>query len=99
MGRLRALSRLTQSQGTYLVICSDNGPPSNRTTLGEFNWMIVGGESGRGARPMQEDWVQSLRRQCRHQRVRFFFKQWGSVNKKASGWLLNDRTYDELPVL
>jgi protein gp37 len=48
---------------------------------------------------MQEDWVQSLRRQCRHQRVRFFFKQWGSVNKKASGWLLNDRTYDELPVL
>lgn len=64
-----------------------------------INWMIVGGESGRGARPMQEDWVQSLRRQCRHQRVRFFFKQWGGVNKKASGRLLNGRTYDELPVL
>ena len=63
-----------------------------RINLQGINWMIVGGESGRGARPMQEEWVQSLRRQCREQKVRFFFKQWGGVNKKASGRLLNGRT-------
>jgi protein gp37 len=70
-----------------------------RINLQGINWMIVGGESGRGARPMQEEWVQSLRRQCREQKVRFFFKQWGGVSKKAAGRLLNGRTYDELPVL
>jgi protein gp37 len=48
---------------------------------------------------MQEAWVQNLRRQCRQQRVRFFFKQWGGTNKKAAGRTLNGRTYDELPIL
>ena len=55
-----------------------------RINLQGINWMIVGGESGRGARPMQEEWVQSLRRQCREQKVRFFFKQWVGVNKKMA---------------
>jgi protein gp37 len=72
--------------------------------LGEVNlsgihWVIVGGESGRGARKMEEMWVQNLLRQCREQRVQFFFKQWGGVRKKTAGRMLNGRTYDELPIL
>lgn len=70
--------------------------------LGELNlsrihWAIVGGESGRGARPMEREWVLSILRQCRVQDVRFFFKQWGGVHKKKAGRLLNGRTYDEMP--
>jgi len=70
--------------------------------LGPFNldgisWVIVGGESGAGARPMEEDWVLSLRDQCRRAKVPFFFKQWGGFNKKAAGRLLKGRTYDEMP--
>jgi protein gp37 len=64
-----------------------------------IHWVIVGGESGHGARPMEKFWVQSLLAQCREQRVRFFFKQWGGVRKKAAGRELNGRTYDELPIL
>jgi protein gp37 len=64
-----------------------------------IHWVIVGGESGRGARKMDEPWVQSLLKQCRKQQVRFFFKQWGGINKKAAGRLLNSQTYDELPIL
>jgi protein gp37 len=60
-------------------------------------WVIVGGESGPGARPMEREWVVSIRRQCRDQRVPFFFKQWGGVRKKQNGRLLDNRTYDEYP--
>ena len=60
-------------------------------------WVIVGGESGPGARPMTKEWVISIRRQCRDQRVPFFFKQWGGVRKKQNGRLLDNRTYDEYP--
>jgi protein gp37 len=67
--------------------------------LSGIDWVIVGGESGRGARPIEESWIQDLLHQCQEQRVRFFFKQWGGVNKKASGRQLNGRTYDELPIL
>ncbi len=67
--------------------------------LAEIDWAIVGGESGHGARPLQKRWVQSLLRQCRRQGVRFFFKQWGGANKKAAGRHLNNRTYDELPII
>jgi protein gp37 len=71
--------------------------------LGEFDfsgihWVIVGGESGSGARPMRREWVLNILRQCREQGVRFFFKQWGGVQKKKTGRLLNGRTYDELPI-
>lgn len=62
-----------------------------------IDWVIVGGESGHKAREIKEEWVQDVRRQCRTQRVAFFFKQWGGKNKKASGRLLNGRTYDEFP--
>jgi protein gp37 len=62
-----------------------------------IHWVIVGGESGPGARPMQPEWVRSIRRQCREQRVPFFFKQWGGVQKGKHGRLLDGRTYDEFP--
>ena len=62
-----------------------------------IDWMIVGGESGAGARPMQEDWVLSLRNQCRKSKVAFFFKQWGGVRKAKTGRSLQGRTYDEFP--
>ena len=62
-----------------------------------IHWVIVGGESGPGARPMKEDWVQSIRRQCEDAGVKFFFKQWGGVQKKKTGRLLNNRTFDDRP--
>jgi protein gp37 len=70
--------------------------------LGQFDlsgihWAIVGGESGPGARPMLEDWVLSLRDQCREWHVPFFFKQWGGVRKSKYGRKLQGRTYDEYP--
>jgi protein gp37 len=61
--------------------------------------MIVGGESGAGARPMSADWVRLLREQARNQRVRFFFKQWGGVKKSKNGRTLDGETYDEFPEL
>jgi protein gp37 len=70
--------------------------------LGEINlsgihWVIVGGESGHGARPMKREWVLNILRQCREQRVKFFFKQWGGVHKSKTGRLLEGRAYDEFP--
>jgi protein gp37 len=59
--------------------------------------VIVGGESGVGARPMNKEWVLSLRDQCRRKDVPFFFKQWGGVRKEATGRRLEGRTYDEFP--
>lgn len=70
--------------------------------LGEFDldgidWVIVGGESGPGARPMKEEWVRSVRDQCEAADVPFFFKQWGGIRKKIRGRLLDGRTYDDVP--
>lgn len=65
--------------------------------LTDISWVIVGGESGPGARPMEKDWVVSIREQCRESRVPFFFKQWGGVRKVKNGRALNGRTYDEYP--
>lgn len=62
-----------------------------------IDWVIVGGESGPGARPMQPAWVEDLQRQCARARVRFFFKQWGGIFKKRTGRELNGRTWDEMP--
>lgn len=68
-----------------------------RFDLSGISWTIVGGESGPGARPMDEEWVISLRDQCAASRVPFFFKQWGGVRKARNGRLLQGRTYDEYP--
>jgi protein gp37 len=65
--------------------------------LSGINWAIVGGESGPGARPMKEDWVLDIRSLCTKAAVPFFFKQWGGVNKKAAGRMLQGRTYGEMP--
>jgi protein gp37 len=70
--------------------------------LGEINlagidWVIVGGESGVGARPMEEQWVRNILLQCKASKVPFFFKQWGGLHKSKTGRLLNGVTYDEMP--
>ena len=70
--------------------------------LGEFDlsgihWVIVGGESGHGARPMKREWVVSIRDQCHRAGIPFFFKQWGGVQKAKAGRTLDGRTYDEMP--
>jgi protein gp37 len=63
------------------------------------HWVIVGGESGPGARLMQTEWVREIYAACRKQKVPFFFKQWGGVRKHTTGRLLGGRTYDEMPRL
>ena len=70
-----------------------------RVNLSGIHWVIVGGESGHGARPMEREWVVSVRRQCREARVPFFFKQWGGVRKSKTGRTLDGRTYDQMPRL
>ncbi len=72
------------------------GPLPN-LDLENIDWVIVGGESGHKPRPMDADWVLDIQEQCEKSSVAFFFKQWGGRNKKASGRLLNGRTYDEMP--
>jgi protein gp37 len=72
------------------------GPLPN-LDLSKIDWVIVGGESGRKARPMQKSWVEDLQAQCSRNNVPFFFKQWGGRNKKKAGRVLNGRTYDEYP--
>ncbi len=62
-----------------------------------INWVIVGGESGAGARPMQKNWVDNIRLQCDAAGVAFFFKQWGGVRKAEAGRQLDGITYDAMP--
>jgi len=71
--------------------------PIPRIPLRSIHWVIVGGESGPGARPMPESWVAQIRDQCVTIGVPFFYKQWGGVNKKRTGRLLEGRTWDEMP--
>jgi protein gp37 len=77
------------------------GPLHLRHVLGsdQVNWVIVGGESGHGARPMEVRWVTDIRNQCFEADVPFFFKQWGGRNKKRAGRVLENRTWDGLPSL
>ena len=65
--------------------------------LSGIHWVIVGGESGPGARPMRKEWVLSIKDQCREARVPFFFKQWGGVRKAKNGRELEGLTYDQMP--
>jgi protein gp37 len=71
--------------------------PLHNLDLRGIDWVIVGGESGPGARPMDPCWVADLRDQCLSAVVPFFFKQWGGVQKKKAGRLLDGRTWDEMP--
>lgn len=72
--------------------------PLGRLNLKGIDWVIVGGESGPGARPMLQEWVIDIRNQCQKARVPFFFKQWGGVRKSRAGRSLDGRTWDEMPV-
>lgn len=65
--------------------------------LDGIDWVIVGGESGPGARELKEEWVRDIRDRCRRARVPFFFKQWGGVHKSRRGRELDNRTWDEFP--
>ena len=71
--------------------------PLDNLCLDGIDWVIVGGESGPGARPMDSEWVISIRDQCVNANVPFFFKQWGGVWKKRSGRTLDGKTWDQLP--
>jgi protein gp37 len=64
-----------------------------------IHWVIVGGESGPGSRPMAEDWVREVLAQCEAQNVAFFFKQWGGIRPKTGGRTLDGREWNEMPVL
>ncbi len=68
-----------------------------KVDLTSISWVIAGGESGPGARPMKSEWVLSIRDNCREAEVPFFFKQWGGTRKSVNGRLLEGRTYDEFP--
>ncbi len=72
--------------------------PLYHLPLEGIHWAIIGGESGHGARPIQEEWVISIQEQCRIAETAFFFKQWGGVHKKKAGRELQGRSYDEMPV-
>ena len=71
--------------------------PVGCMNLSNIDWVIVGGESGPGARPIEKDWVTDIRGQCLDAGIAFFFKQWGGVRKKNTGRSLEGRTWDELP--
>ena len=73
--------------------------PIKRLPLEGIHWVIVGGESGPGARPIEPHWVDDLLDQCRAHGVAFFFKQWGGVQKHRTGRTVRGRTYDEMPVV
>ena len=85
--------------GAYLKFLSIDpllGPIPN-LNLDGIDWVIVGGESGPGARPMKPEWVMDIRNQCKRAGVPFFFKQWGGVSKKKAGRELEGRMRDEMP--
>jgi protein gp37 len=73
--------------------------PLMKMCLDNIDWVIVGGESGRKARPIKEWWVWDIRQQCQDAGVAFFFKQWGGTNKKKAGRELGGRTYNEMPIV
>lgn len=88
--------RQTRAYIKFLSLEPLLGPLTN-LNLRDIDWVIVGGESGPGARPLREEWVIDIRDQCQAAQVPFFFKQWGGVWKKRTGRSLQGRTWDEMP--
>jgi len=72
--------------------------PLGRLNLDGIDWVVVGGESGPGARPIREVWVEEIHENCKRSQAAFFFKQWGGVHKKQNGRLFHGRTWDEMPI-
>ncbi len=81
------------------ISCEPLIGPIEGLNLKGIDWLIVGGESGRTPRPIQKSWVESLQHQCESYLTAFFFKQWGGINKKKSGRILNGKIYNERPSL
>ena len=95
MGRLDQL-KATGAHTKFLSLEPLLGPLPGMQ-LQEIDWVIVGGESGPGARPMDADWVRDIRDNCLQNNVPFFFKQWGGVFKKKTGRMLDKRIWDQMP--
>lgn len=91
-----SLLRKTNAKTKFLSLEPLIGP-LNKLNLKRIDWVIVGGESGFKPRPIDSEWVLNIQKQCEKSKVAFFFKQWGGKNKKASGRILNGKTYDEMP--
>jgi protein gp37 len=88
--------RMTDAQIKFLSIEPLIGK-INELNLEKVDWVIVGGESGPGARPIEEEWVIRIKDICKEAHVPFFFKQWGGVQKKKNGRLLRGRLYSQMP--
>jgi protein gp37 len=84
---------------TKFLSCEPLIGPLYNMNLKNIDWVIVGGESGRKARSMDELWVWDIKQQCQEQEVVFFFKQWGGINKKKAGRQLAGMIYDEMPLV
>ena len=95
MDRIDAL-RQTGAQTKFLSLEPLIGPLPDLVLTG-INWVIVGGESGPGAREMKKEWVIDIRDRCVREEVPFFFKQWGGIRKSKTGRLLDGQTYDDMP--
>lgn len=90
--------RRTAARVKFLSLEPLLGPLDN-LDLGGIDWVIVGGESGAGARPLQEEWIIDIRNRCQAAGTAFFFKQWGGVNKKKNGRLLEGEIWNEMPAI
>ena len=88
--------RLTSAKTKFISLEPLLGPIPD-LQLREIDWVIVGGESGPRARPIEECWINDIRMRCKSNHVPFFFKQWGGFNKKKNGRLLQGKTWDEMP--
>jgi protein gp37 len=88
--------RQTGSRVKFLSLEPLLGPLPNMNLEG-IDWVIVGGESGPNARPMQKEWVVDIKGQCEFADIPFFFKQWGGVHRKRNGRTLQGRTWDQMP--
>lgn len=95
VGRINDLTEIPAA--VRFLSCEPLIGPLRSLPLAAIDWVIVGGESGPGARQMEGEWVEDIFRQCRAADVPFFFKQWGGVRKSRAGRTLHDRTYDEYP--
>jgi len=94
--RVRDLQRVPAK--VRFLSCEPLIGPLARLPLAGIHWVIVGGESGPGARAMDAAWVEKIHRQCERSGAAFFFKQWGGVRKHVTGRTLHGRTWDEMPV-